>query len=64
LGVPLPGLASAGDVSQAERLLLVHLPREVTRSVCLACQTAWPCPDVRYARAITAGQAVWGSDLA
>ena len=57
LGVPLPGLASAGDVLHAEQLLVLHAPR----TFCLTCQTAWPCPDVRYARVITAGQAVWGS---
>jgi len=53
----LPGIASADDVFRAEQLLVVHAPR----TFCLACHTAWPCPDVRYARAITAGQAVWGS---
>ena len=64
LSVPLLGLASDGDVSNAEQLLLVHVPREVTRAFCLACRTTWPCPEVRYARAITAGQAVWGDVLA
>lgn len=43
---------------------MVHMPRQVTRTFCLACRSAWPCQDVRYARAITAGQAVWGSYLA
>lgn len=58
------GLASAADISRAEGLLVVHLPREVTRAYCLGCRAEWPCQEVRYARAITAGQAVWGGSLA
>lgn len=55
LGVPSSGLAPARD----DRLLLVHVPR----AHCLVCGTAWPCQEVRYARALTAGHAVWGGHL-
>lgn len=59
LGVPIIGLTSQQDVEHAGELLVVHVPRTVTRAYCLACRSEWPCPEVRYARAITAGQAVW-----
>lgn len=61
--MPLLALASGSDLANAERLLLLHMPREVTRAFCLACRASWPCQEVRYARALTAGQAVWGDLL-